>query len=122
MVQKFVKILTVHASDVLHGDFAVSPYGRDHEVELLAPQAAEGRAQVLAVNAETEDTFVHVKHNWKRERAFNYRGSRWKFSDKLSDYGRSQRHLSVMSGTTGREEAILISYTEEVHGFNGQRK
>ena len=57
------KELTIKPSDVLHGDFAVSPDGGDDEVKLVAPQPPVGHAEVLAVHNVAQGTLVHIQHN-----------------------------------------------------------
>ncbi|KAL0592948.1 hypothetical protein AAY473_037189 [Plecturocebus cupreus] len=61
-----VSTLTVKAVDVAHGDFAVAPHGTHHRVQLLALEASEGHAQVLAVHDEAERALVHVQHHEQR--------------------------------------------------------
>ena len=53
--------LTVHSANVFHGDLAMAPDGRDHEIELLSPEAAESWAEILAVHDETKNAFVHIQ-------------------------------------------------------------
>ena len=59
------KVLTIEPAKVLHCDFTVSPDGRNHDVQFLAPEAPESRTQILAVDDVAQDTLVHVKDNCK---------------------------------------------------------
>ena len=57
--------LTIQAANVLHGDFAVAPDGRDGDEQLLAAETPESGTKVLALNDEAHHALVHVEHHWK---------------------------------------------------------